>query len=343
MKAIDTHAHYLPQLLIDYLKDEPNRFPYVKMEEIPNGTVRFKIGDGEWTRPVHPGLIDIDLRKSTMKQSNIDFQLNAGWLDIFGYNLNSKQGKEWSRFLNNTLQEASEKAGKNQFATLSTVPLQDGDLAAKVLEESKHEGHVGVMIGSWVKRSNDSEDLDLDHPSLLSFWQAAEEYNMPVYLHPVFAGEDIRTKILGMVNTIARPNETNIALSRLLYSGITLKFPKLKLIVSHGGGSLPFILGRLQRNYDFLHQNGEEIYNPTDGFKKLYFDSVVFKPEIFSFLIDLVGPEKIMLGSDDPFPIKDPNPRNIVESTTTNLDEKVKEMILFKNAQEIFNLTLEER
>ena len=338
MLAIDIHGHFLPELLISRLKENKETFHFVQVEDIPEGTFRFKLGDGEWTRPVHPDLMNLENRKKVLAKNEIDMQINACWLDIFGYNLTPKQGAEWSRFINKVLIEEFED--ENMFVPLATVPLQDGDLAAEELENAAKEGHAGVMIGSWIERGQGEPPIDLDDPSLYPFWEKASDLQMPVFLHPVFAGQDSRTKPLGMVNTVARPNETTVALTKILYSGIPHKYPELKIIISHGGGSLPFILGRLQRNYDLLASEGLEIFNPTEGFKKLYFDSVVFEPEALRFLLSLVDEEKIMLGSDDPFPIRDPKPRAVIESEKLGLSKSTKKAFLSGNALKLFNLEI---
>ncbi|WP_158735889.1 amidohydrolase family protein [Alteribacillus sp. YIM 98480] len=337
MKAIDVHAHYLPPLLVKKLKENQQQYQFVEIEEIPKGTVRFKVGDGEWTRPVHPDLMNLEKRKESLIKNKIDFQINAGWLDIFGYNLPSEQGAKWSRFLNDTLLEDIGNEGDNMFSTLATVPLQDGNLAAEELEHAMNEGHLGVMIGSFVNKGKEGS-FDLDHPSLDPFWEKASELEAPVFLHPVFAAEDARTKEYGMINTVARPGETTIALSKMLYSGILQKYPGMKLIVSHGGGSLPFILGRLKRNYQILREKGEEIYDPVIGFHQLYFDSVVFEPKALKYLISLVGENKILLGSDDPFPIRDPKPKDIIESKDSELNDNQKNTIYYENACDVFSL-----
>jgi aminocarboxymuconate-semialdehyde decarboxylase len=139
------------------------------------------------------------------------------------------------------------------------------------------------------------------------------------------------------VNTVARPNETAISLARILYAGIPQRFPGLKLVVSHGGGSLPFLLGRLKRNYDVL-KSEETLYDPVEGFKRLYFDTVVFEPEALQFLLKLADSDKVMLGSDAPFPIRDPHPRLVVESTKLEITEEERKNLLIGNAKKLFKI-----
>ncbi|WP_421617226.1 amidohydrolase family protein [Brevibacillus sp. TJ4] len=338
MQAIDIHAHYLPPLLIEKIRANRDAFPFVQMEDTANGTVRFKVGSEGWTRPVSPALMNVGSRIEEMDRQNIGLQINAGWLDIFGYSLPSEQAVVWSRFLNETLIEGlKQEKHAHRFAPLATVPLQDGEKAAEELRAAVKAGHLGAMIGTWIPGGEAHAERDLDDPSLTPFWEAAAELGAPVFLHPVFAGASPRAVKWGMVNAVARPNETAISLSRLLYAGIPQRFPGLKLVISHGGGALPFILGRLKRNYDFL-KSEETIYDPVEGFKQLYFDTVVFEPQALQFLLNLTDASKVMLGSDAPFPIRDPYPRLVVESEKLDLTDEQRANILSGNAQNVFKI-----
>lgn len=338
MKGIDIHAHYIPQMMIDRIRQQADLFPYVTIEDVP-GTIRMKIGNASWTRPINQKLFDLDERAEELKRQDIYMQINAGWLDIFGYQLPAGQGVEWSNFLNDALLEATQSArGDIQYKTLATVPLQDGEAAAQVLKKAKESGHLGVMIGTWIPSEDGTTGMDLDHPSLDPFWQAAQDLDFPVYIHPVFAGAQPRAKDWAMVNAVARPGETAISVARLLYAGVPLRFPGLKLIISHGGGSLPIALGRMQRNYDFLKQKGEQICDPTEGFKKLYFDSILFEPEALRFLLSLTSTDRVMMGSDAPFPIRDPKQRDIIDSVKLGLSDETKHAILAENAIRLFKM-----
>ncbi len=338
MKAIDIHAHFLPPLLIEKIKADPASFPYVKLEDTADGSVRFKIGSEAWTRPVSPSLMNLQSRVAEMDKQNIELQINAGWLDISGYSLSPQHAAVWSRFLNETLLEGmKQETNAHRFAPLATVPLQDAEKAAEELNVAVEAGHLGAMIGTWIPAGEAHDEHDLDDPSLDPFWQAAAELGVPIFLHPVFAGASPRAAKWGMVNAVARPNETAISLARILYAGIPQRFPGLKLVISHGGGTLPYMLGRLKRNYDFL-KTKETIYDPVEGFKRLYFDTVVFEPQALQFLLQMVDSDQVMLGSDAPFPIRDPDPRLVVESDKLDIKEDKRKSILFDNAQKLFRI-----
>jgi len=332
--AVDVHAHHVPAALLRRVREEATRraFPHCQAEEAAGGAVRFKIGEEPWTRPVAPGLIALEKRTQKLAGSAIAVQLNGGWLDLFGYSLPAEEGAAWSALLNDGLAESLAAASSADVAylPLATVPLQDGRLAAAELARAVAAGHAGAMIGTWIAGAG----RDLDDPDLEPFWAQAAALGVPVFVHPVYAGggDDARIHDFGLANAVARPNETALAMSRLLYAGVPQRHRGLKLVVAHGGGALPAVLGRLARNYDVLRAAGESVADPRAGFAQLYFDSVVFDPEALRALLRVARPDGIMLGSDDPFPIGDPAPRAVIEAPSLELDRAERARLLAGNA-----------
>jgi aminocarboxymuconate-semialdehyde decarboxylase len=332
--AIDVHAHHIPDVVVRRLRDPAARatFPHAQIDEGAGGAVRLKVGDEPWTRPLAPGLVSLAKRTEKLAGRAIVAQLNGGWLDVFGYSLPPEEGAAWSAFLNDTLLEslAAASTADVTYLPLATVPLQDGALAAEELARAVRAGHVGAMIGTWIAGVN----RDLDDANLEPFWQQAAELDVPVFVHPVFAGggDDARIHDRGLANAVARPNETALAMSRLLYAGVLQRHPGLKLVIAHGGGALPAIMGRLARNYDVLKAAGEDVADPRDGFGHLYFDSLVFDPQALRALLRVARPDGVMLGSDDPFPIGDPMPRAVIEAPDLELTEAERGALLSGNA-----------
>jgi len=341
-RAIDVHAHHVPAEFLRRVRDASARttFPHVAVEDVAGGGLRFKIGDEPATRPVAPGLIKLDSRTETLAGRTIVAQLNGGWLDVFGYSLPPDEGAAWSAFLNDTLAESLAAASTNdvRYLPLATVPLQSGVLAAAELARAVAAGHAGAMIGTWIPTSDGGRDLD--DPDLEPFWTQAAALEAPIMVHPVFAGggNDRRIHDFGLANAVARPNETALAMSRLLYAGVLQRHPGLRLVVAHGGGALPAVMGRLARNYELLHTAGESVADPSEGFAKLYFDSVVFSPRTLRALLDVARPDGVMLGSDDPFPIGDPRPRAVIEAPELEIGDDVRKKLLAGNACAAFPL-----
>ncbi len=174
---------------------------------------------------------------------------------------------------------------------------------------------------------------NLDDPALDPFWQTASDLKAAVFMHPMFLCGEPRLADYDLVNAIGRLADTSIAVSRLLFSGHLLKFPGMKFVVAHGGAALPYALGRLARN----HANSKGKYaDPRKGFEAMYFDSCVFDADSLEYLAKKAGSARIMLGSDQPFPIGDPEPKKIVEGATFN--EAQRKGILGDTAQSVFRV-----
>ena len=323
---VDIHAHFVPRCLIERFDAEAMKFPGVKLLRTDGG-VRMQFPGTEPTRPVAPKLSDLADRHAWMDRNGIDHQLLGGWLDIFGYELPVAEGLAWSSFINECM--ASELRDEPRFTPLATVPLQDGIAAAKVLDDAMAKGFGGVMIGTLPKGSSGN----LDDPSLDPFWTAAAKLGAAVFLHPMFVCGEPRLADYDLVNAIGRLADTSIAVSRLLFSGHLLKFSGLKLILSHGGAALPFALGRLVRNH-WISQG--RYADPRKGFKALYFDSCVFDADALEYLAKKAGTDRIMLGSDMPFPIGDPQPTKVVEAAAFSDGDR--SCILGGTAQRVFRL-----
>jgi aminocarboxymuconate-semialdehyde decarboxylase len=320
---IDVHAHFLPKLLIE--RFDAAAFPGVRLLKDDKG-VRFQFPGTEPTRPVAPKLMDLADRKQWMDQNRIDHQLVGGWMDVYGYELPAAEGLAWSRYANRCMKDAL--AGEPRFTPLATLPLQDGRLAAQALEEAMAGGFGGAMIGTLPRGA----DGNLDDPSLDPFWEAASTLKAGIFLHPMFPC-DPRLDSLELQNAIGRVVDASIAVSRLLFSGHLLKYPGLKLVLSHGGAALPFILGRLSRAFDIAHG---KLQDPKAGFGALYFDTIVFDRAALEFLAAKAGARRLMLGSDMPFPIGDLAPRKLVEQM--GFSDADRDAVLGGTAKGVFRL-----
>jgi aminocarboxymuconate-semialdehyde decarboxylase len=323
---IDSHAHFVPAALLEALRSERRLFPSVKVTAEGNAT-RMAFAGAAPTRPVAPRLSDMKQRKEWLGAQGIDCQVAGGWLDIFGYELPPEEGADWARFMNEAMLE-----GANDLASLkplATVPLQSGALAARVLGEALAAGFHGVMIGTQPKGTRGA----LDDPDLDPFWDAASALKATVFVHPMYACGDDRLNGFDLINAVGRATDTITAMARLLYSGHLQRHAGMTLIISHGGGGLPYLLGRLRRN-NAIHPN--EYADALDGFRRLYFDTVLFEPRALRFLCDCAGAEKVVLGSDHPFPIGDDAPVKVVDDTPLSTAER--RMILGDTAARLFRL-----
>lgn len=298
--VVDCHAHLVPKELLEQLHRGEVRFPNVEVTA-HEATYRVAFNGGQPTRPIAPGLTDPARRVAWMADNEVDLQLAGGWLDVFGYDLPADEGADWAELLTTSL--TASVAGDARLLILGTVPLQDPQRAAEALRRQRAAGSPGVMIAT---RAGTRE---LDAPEFAPFWEAADETEAVVFLHPGFGGASDRYHDFGLVNGLARLEDTTVTLARLLYRGIPATYPRAKLLVAHAGAALPYVLGRLVRNH---LMDPSATSDPLESFAHLYFDSVVFDSDAMSFLIAKVGPERILLGSDYPFPIGDLTPRKVI-------------------------------
>jgi len=322
---VDTHAHYLPQAMLEDLNAKSSSFPNIECLSEDN-VWKLGFAGGELTRPILPKLRQEDTRLAWMDEQRIDVMVCAGWLDSFGYELPDEEGARWSRFINEHLLRACEET--KRFAPLCSVPLQNGELAATVLEEALDAGFHGAMIGTQPKGT----EGNLDDPSLNPFWELASERAATIYLHPMFGCGDPRLADYGLVNTIGRGLDTTTAMSRLIFAGHLQEYSGMNFVLSHGGGGLPFLQGRMQLN----HVQNPELGNPEESLNNCYYDSVVLDVRTLEFVCRMYGSDRVMMGSDYPFAFGDLEPRKIIEQAA--LSESDKQNILGDVAERVFHL-----
>lgn len=310
---IDCHAHLVPPSLLEAIRERASDFPSVKVIEQDAGNPAFSFAGNKPTRPVAKGLTDFDARLKWLDDQGIDKQVFGGWLDMFGNELPVAEGAAWARLMNEHLAQA----GKDQprLIPLASVPLQDGVAAAEVLREAHAAGMGGAMIGT---QPNGRGGV-LDDPSLEPFWEAAHELGSVLFVHPVFESGDDRVHDYGMANAVGRITDTLIAMSRIIYSGHVTRYNGAKIVAGIGGAALPYVVGRLRRNFSL---DKDRLGDPDAALATFYYDTIVQDARALRYLADVVGADRIMMGSDMPFPIGDLEPLKIVEETGFTAQEK---------------------
>jgi aminocarboxymuconate-semialdehyde decarboxylase len=303
---IDCHAHIVPPALLEAIRADRAHFPSIKLIE-EGGSLGFSFAGNKPTRPVSKPLSDIAARLAWLDTNKIDRQVVGGWLDMFAYEIPIEEGLRWSRLINTHLAKLAKE--QPRFIPLATVPLQDGARAAEVLKEAHAQGFKGAMIGTQPKGKGGV----LDDPSLLAFWETADSLGSIVFIHPVFESGDDRVHDYGMANAVGRITDTLIAMSRLIYAGHVTRFANMKVVAGIGGAALPYVIGRLRRNYSL---DKDKLGDPDAALAAMYYDTIVQDTRTLRYLADIVGADRLMMGSDMPFPIGDLAPLKIVQETS---------------------------
>ena len=312
---IDSHAHFVPPRLLDAIRDMDSQFPAIELIKSDDDSFGFSFAGQKPTRPISKMLSDTSGRLDWMNTNGIDLQVIGGWLDMFGYEIPADEGQRWSNLINHHLKEFC--AENPRFLPLASLPMQDGKAAAKVLDFAHSSGFRGAMIGTQPKGKSGT----LDDPDLQPFWESAHRNGSILFIHPMFDSGDERVNDYGMNNAIGRITDTLIAISRVIYSGHVATYHNAKIIIGIGGAALPFVIGRMMRNYE-LHK--DRLADPSEALSLLYYDTLVHDAPALELLIRTVGVNRIMLGSDMPFPIGDPTPRNILDQIGLTIADRAK-------------------
>lgn len=298
---IDCHAHLVPADLLAAIRKEKARFPSLRLIE-EGDSLAMSFAGGKPTRPVSKPLSDVAGRVAWMQKQGIDKQVVGGWVDMFGYELPAAESEAWARLTNDALLAAAK--AEPRFVPLATVPLGDGKRAAAVLKTAMSAGFAGAMIGTLprgVGSTLDAADLD-------PFWAAADETGAVIHIHPSFDAGDVRVNDFGLANGLGRVTDAIVATARLLCAGHLTRYRQAKFFVPIGGAGLPFVIGRLKRN----HAITKDIGDPVEGLRHLYSDTVLHDVRVLKFVVEVLGADRLMMGSDMPFPIGDTEPMAIV-------------------------------
>jgi aminocarboxymuconate-semialdehyde decarboxylase len=300
-RTIDCHAHYVSPLAVKAIKDHPDRYG-VRVTQVPGGE-RIDLPGEAPARPLAADLLDLSRRGE--KLSGFTGQVVGTWMDVTGYRLTSELGARWSELLNDSFAEDLRNwSGQMRFWPLANVPMQDGPAAAKELERTvMQHGFRGAMIATNVAGAN------LDEPRFDPFWQKAQELRVPVVLHPFAVIGPDRLERFYLNNAIGNPTDTTIAAASLIFGGVLDRFPELQIVLMHGGGFVPYQYGRSDRAYDVRPEpkiNGAGM--PRDYLRRFLFDTIVFSPRVLRYLIETVGSDRVVLGTDYPFDMGDYTP-----------------------------------
>jgi len=333
MLKIDIHTHILPENWPD-LRARYGYGGFVQIDHYGCGTARL-IRDGEVFREIQANCWDPEVRLHECSASGVDVQVLSTVPVMFSYWARPEHTLDLSRYLNDHIAGVV-AAHPTRFVGLGTLPLQAPDLAIRELERCVRDlGLAGIEIGSHVNGRN------LDEPSLFPVFEAAAALGAAVFVHPWDMLGKERMSRYWLPWLVGMPAETSLAICSLIFGRVLERLPTLRVAFAHGGGAFPAAIGRIEHAVRVRPDlfPGESPPDPRAWLRRIYLDSLVHEPGMLRYLIDLMGPERIALGSDYPFPLGEAQPGELIESA--GLGTATKARLLHGTALEWLNLNAE--
>ncbi|MBJ6117480.1 amidohydrolase [Pontibacter sp. BT310] len=331
---IDIHTHILPATWPN-LRERYGYGGFIRLEHHKPCCARMMMDD-KFFREIQDNCWDPKVRMHECSQHKVGVQVLSTVPVMFNYWAKPEHTYDLSKFLNDHI------AGivadyPDRFIGLGTLPMQDADLSIKELERCVKElGMPGIQIGSNINGKN------LDAAELFPIFEAAQDLGAAVFVHPWdMLGKD-RTGNYWMPWLVGMPAETTVAICSMIFGGVFERLPKLRVAFAHGGGSFPSTIGRIAHGFEVRPDLCaiDNPVNPREYLGKFYFDSLVHDPLMLEYLVNLVGADKIALGTDYPFPLGELEPGKLIESMPYDL--ATIERMLSGTALEWLNLKKEQ-
>lgn len=339
MKVIDIHSHFFPKTWPDLAeKFGGDDWPWLKhlageLNEQGYEKAMLMKGQQEF-RPIYSACWDAKVRLAQMDQQGVSQQIISATPILFAYEKPVAQALYCAQLFNDAALEICAQ-GENRLFALAQVPLQDIDVACKEASRAMNTGHLGIQIGNHVGEKN------MDDEGILTFLQHCAAENIPVFVHPWDMMAASRTKKYMMGWTVGMPAESQLSIvSMILGGGFDHVSKDLRICFAHGGGSFAFLLGRLENAW--LHRDiarGHSRHPPSYYLDRFYLDTAVFDHDALHLLVQKMGTERLMFGTDYPFPLGEQQMGQLIK-TAPQLSPNEQQLLLVTNAEKFFNLPI---
>jgi aminocarboxymuconate-semialdehyde decarboxylase len=293
-KAIDVHAHILGEEAMRRITKEAPGLG-LKLTPVDDRSGVFEIA-GTPYKPFPRGAWNMEQRLQDMAASEVDMQVLSNTPQTFLYQIDPSLNATLAALQNDEI-AGDVKAHPDRFFGLATLPMQAPEKAADELRRAMRAlGLRGAQIGTNVNGRN------LDDPALEPVWEAANELNALMMIHPTQVAGIDRLKSYYLNNLIGNPVDSTIAAACLVFGGVIARHPRIKFFFVHGGGFVPYQIGRFVHGWQVRPEPKTYLVDsPERFFATLYFDTILHAPPPLEFLVSSVGAARVVLGSDYPY------------------------------------------
>lgn len=303
-EVIDVHAHFTPPEWIEGMRRDGAAHG-CHIEEDDAGRLSLRVGDG---RPaaLQSFLSDLPARVSAMRARGLDRQVLSPPMTIVTYQLEGVHGQAVSRLFNETNAEAAR--GEPGLIPVATIPMQSSRAAVEELRYA-----VDVLGMRMVEIGTHVSGVNLDDDAFQPFFECAADLGILVQLHPHRVAAAERLGRYYMNNLVGNPMDTAIAAASLILGGVMERYPSLNICLVHGGGALPYLLGRVIHGHGAVAAARAVPGSPETYFRRFYFDTILHDPRMLAFLHQLAGEERLLLGTDYPYDMGETDPLGLLE------------------------------
>jgi len=288
MPVIDTHAHWYPQAWVDLVSKEGPKYG-AKVGKNAKGYGTF--ATPKFTAVFSPDFVGIDERLQAMDKQGVDIHALSLTSPMM-YWAPPELGLALSQAYNDSCVEAHAKHPKRLFG-MAMLPMQAPKLALQELERvSKLKGIRGVYM------STNPAGHEMDYKEFWPIYAKCEELGWPIFLHPVDPIGPDRTERFYLRNLLGNPYEGGLAAAYLIFGGVMDAFPKLDVMLPHGGGTFPWLSGRFDRGVLERAELKHMKQPATSYLRRFHYDTITHNAKILNYLIDYVGADRVVLGSD---------------------------------------------
>lgn len=321
MLKIDIHSHLLPPEWPDFNGSRDLGFPVLE----GSGDKRRILINGEFFREVSATSWDVPERIRLYAGHDVDVQVVCTVPVLFSYHLPAGPAAEFTRFLNDHI-AGVQNDHPDRVIALGSLPLQDTQRAIAEVEHCREQGLAGVQIGSNVN------DRNLDDPELFEVFSACADAGLALLVHPwqMMGREKMSRYWLPWL--VGMPAELSRAICSMIFGGVLERLPGLRVCFAHGGGAFPFTIGRIEHGYN-MRPDLVATHNPVNPrayLGRFWVDSVTHDPQALAYLIEVMGEDKVALGTDYPFPLGEQEPGACIEAL--NAADTLREKLYWKNA-----------
>jgi aminocarboxymuconate-semialdehyde decarboxylase len=327
LHTVDVHNHFIPREVVDTAR-KGTAFDGLRVELVDGQ--EWLVHRQGFRYPLHAGFYDLPARLRSMDAAGIDRAVMSISPTLFMYWAEASEAADFCRRANDEMAAFARESG-GRIISVAALPMQDPDLASAELTRGVRDlGMRGAQIGPVVEKTW------LDDSDVRKVLATAHRLEVPLILHPYYVGPRPGLEDFYLTNIIGNPLESTISAARLIFGGVLDELPGLSFVLMHGGGFLPYQIGRLDHGFNVRPESKGCQKAPSSYLQRFFYDTITHASDPLRFLVDTVGSKNVVFGTDYPYDMAGGPLTQQLDGT--GLDDSVVEDIAWRNTTALFKL-----